>query len=615
MAGVGNLAQASGYAPKMEAVNSGIAQIITHTGDQLVKTIDEYNQRHEAQKKAMNKAQLADFEYIDKIGAIDKSKLLPQHADTIDTGIKLATTKYKDAYQRNDNKAKAEAHNELLHYIDEYNAGKEVHDAVVNATAEADKIKQSGGVVDEYNNYLYPNPTTTKEYSINQFGQEPLRIGEIPTDENTQNQGNNQIQENTITTPQEQLLSLSPLEIRRRIMSEGERSGVTGNSLEAILKAKLKQPEKPLNFDASMEEVMGKDVYAPNNLAKIKETEKGVQYVEPNNDLADLYKKQRKAFVLSNLEGMPHGNHYDDKMLDKGYQMALQSGKKGQEALDYAKDFAFHMIDKEVEKRKEIAVENAKHNLNSKVNNEGGGSKDKSIIISEAKPANKSTPHFNTLRDNAYNIVKEPDVAKFLKEKGYNAKTKGGLDWVTNIDDAIKRSANKPNIQKKLIEAKDANETAMLMDENGLRHSGYYNDIKTAGRKNNYTVLGLGRVEGTLTGVQSYTDDNGNIKQALLIDIPIKDGGGKTKTHLALLDDATNKLAFDNDTKGKGEHYLEDNDKKTKELLSSQGKKEGVKPTKFKDDDIVKITINGKTYTQTAKALKDKGYNESQFTK
>ena len=43
--------------------------------------------------------------------------------------------------------------------------------------------------------------------------------------------------------------------------------------------------------------------------------------------------------------------------------------------------------------------------------------------------------------------------------------------------------------------------------------------------------------------------------------------------------------------------------------------KEKSQPTKFSDNDVVTIEIGGKKYRQTAKVLREKGYNDSQFTK
>jgi hypothetical protein len=571
MAGI-NLAGTIGMTGKRESILSDLPQIIQHTGDQLTKTISDNAERN-AKRKLLQEKQMQDqTEEIAKNLKVP-TNVTPEDAQELrNEGSLLLSRKMSlDRNPKATSEQKRQIDVELNDYKGKVAFAQEWHDThLPKMGALVTDVQQGKAVAPDLEPFLK--------------GGEPKSMLD---ESNTNAPLNNQITE----TEQAKKLAIHELPLAERqqyinkfALEKGYNVSGGAHTLYPSMTKKL--PEK-VDVKKALEEVLGDNFNSSATI--ITTTTDGTTSIAENNPYIDVLKKKLQANLGTTFSSHENFNNLQKNLYEAGILAAKNANVPPDKVDAYAKDFQAHEMERIIDEQ--VANEKAIAESRPKVNHEGSGNP-KAQPISKAEIANTSTPNFNYLRDKAYSTIKDKDVASYLKEYKYNAKTKNGHDWVTNIDEAIK-SATNPDVQRKLIEAKDANETAMLMQKNGLLHAGYFNDIKVGGRKNNYTVLGLGKVEGTLTGVQSYTDSKGNIKQALLVDIPIDNGGGKTRTYLALLDDTTNRLAFDNDTKGDGAVHLEDNVKKTKELLSSQGKKEGVKEKRT----IVKTgkTKDGKT--------------------
>jgi len=194
------------------------------------------------------------------------------------------------------------------------------------------------------------------------------------------------------------------------------------------------------------------------------------------------------------------------------------------------------------------------------------------IKISTPYLAKNGSPDYNTAKENFLNLVeKDKEVAK--ETKNYNVN--GVIDFDAAISNVKENGVgNTTNLINKLQKAKKARDEQNLLADNGLYHSLGGVDVSLKGL-NDYMTIDGQKVKGSVNGVKEYSDNEGKRRIALLIGTP--DANNRVITNVALLDEPINKGSFETDSGGKDQEIINSVSKKSNEILSSQGKKEGVK--------------------------------------
>ena len=127
-----------------------------------------------------------------------------------------------------------------------------------------------------------------------------------------------------------------------------------------------------------------------------------------------------------------------------------------------------------------------------------------------------------------------------------------------------------------------------------------------------------GTIKGKLYGVRDEVDPKILIEETFVE----KDKAGHlvlTWTEIKEVPYSKNFGVLEGETKGYWGKWKAEHETNHPPYFSEAEKKVGAGTTKtekkYADDDVVKIKIAGKEYRQTAKALRAKGYNDSQFYK
>ena len=594
MAGI-NLAGAIGMTGKRESVLADLPSIIQHTGDSIAKSIQMDKEKKasaaaakEKQKQDENAKMSNDFS--DFIGTQYKD-LTPEYSSTfhdyavpeankvmqIIADPSISNSKKQQALEESKYKIQM-AHN---HYKQNEEARAKLYEMKkegIYDTSEVDKFLAGIGedVVENMPNDLMHQPNAVNQNNI------------------VSTKNDSEIVETNVRQPfhklsYEEQVNLAPQNLTNEIVNKTRLINVT--------------PEQ------AIESVLPKET--------IDDIVEGV-IINGNTSFTTNEEKKKNAENLFTYT-VVEGTNNKTRALKLGFEAAaLKELKENHQNLTDAK--IAELLPRMTEDKAREAFRNV---INPKI---GGMINDKTIKYATPKPSTKEKPSTevstktqqagfskDNIAQNAENLMKKYNIQITRGENQAGGKVQYDAT-IKAIDNNITAWKDNPTKKAELEKLKSDYILNNAMSGAGLIKAKAFANVNEPGKEEYHTIDGR-VVKGDINDIVRYQDNKRKMTDAVIISTTGQNGD--VQYNIANLNNDVNRLALKNDIGvSRNESIMKNLDEKTKQNVSSQPKKEATKTaTKFKDDDIVKITIGGKTYTQTAKALKDKGYNESQFTR